>query len=189
MKSKFDPQKHHRRSIRLKGYDYSQTGAYYVTIVTFHRDCLFGEIVDGEMYLNEYGEIVQKWWDEIPIHFPNVELGAFVIMPNHVHVMIETRMGFPLQEILHSWKSFTANQANKLLGRSGEFWQREYFDRYIRNAEHYVQAVGYIEENPVKAGLAKVKMDWPWSSERFRNAGSASPGSTSPGSAGFQPAS
>ena len=98
--------------------------------------------------------------------------------------MIETRMGFPLQEILHSWKSFTANQANKLLGRSGEFWQREYFDRYIRNAEHYVQAVGYIEENPVKAGLAKVKMDWPWSSERFRNAGSASPGS-----AGFQPAS
>jgi len=85
MKSKFDPRKHHRRSIRLKGYDYSQTGAYYVTIVTQGRECLFGEIIDKEMYLSNYGEIVQKWWNEIPIHFPNVETGAFVIMPNHTH--------------------------------------------------------------------------------------------------------
>ena len=59
-----------------------------MTIVTYQRDCLFGEIVDGEMYINAYGEIVQKWWDEILIHFPNVELGAFVIMPNHVHGII-----------------------------------------------------------------------------------------------------
>ena len=88
MKSKFDPQKHHRKSIRLKGFDYSSAGVYYVTIVTQGRECLFGEIINGEMYLNEYGEIVQKWWDEIPIHFPNVELGAFVIMPNHVHGII-----------------------------------------------------------------------------------------------------
>jgi REP element-mobilizing transposase RayT len=87
-KSRFDPQKHHRRSIRLKGYDYSQEGAYYVTIVTQGRVCLFGEIIDGEMHLNAYGEIIQKWWYEIPIHFPNVELGAFVIMPNHVHGII-----------------------------------------------------------------------------------------------------
>jgi len=88
MKSKFDPQKHRRRSIRLKGYDYSSEGAYFVTIVVQGRECLFGEIIDGEMHLNEYGEIVQTWWDEIPIHFPNVELGAFVIMPNHVHGII-----------------------------------------------------------------------------------------------------
>lgn len=87
-KSKFDPQKHHRRSIRLKGYDYSSEGAYYVTIVTQGRECLCGEIVDGEMHLNEYGEIIQKWWHDIPIHFPNVELGAFIIMPNHVHGII-----------------------------------------------------------------------------------------------------
>src|ERR1043165_2930296 len=84
----FEPQKHHRRSIRLAGYDYSQEGAYYVTIVVQGRECLFGEIVDGEMYLNQYGKIVQKWWNEIPIHFPNVALGAFVIMPNHVHGII-----------------------------------------------------------------------------------------------------
>ncbi|HKY56308.1 MAG TPA: transposase [Anaerolineales bacterium] len=87
-KSKFDPKKHHRRSIRLKRYDYSQAGAYYVTVVTQGRECLFGEIIDGAMHLNEYGEIVQKWWNEIPNHFPNVELGAFIIMPNHVHGII-----------------------------------------------------------------------------------------------------
>ncbi|HND96341.1 MAG TPA: hypothetical protein PLH49_11295 [Chitinophagaceae bacterium] len=83
--NKFDPQKHHRHSIRLKGYDYSQEGAYYVTIVTWQREFLFGEIVNQEMMLSPYGEIVQKWWGEIPVHFPNVETGAFVIMPNHVH--------------------------------------------------------------------------------------------------------
>ena len=94
--TKFDPQKpfdnsqdrHHRRSIRLQGYDYSQAGAYYVTIVTQGRECLFGEVINSEMYINDYGSIVQKWWDEIPIHFPNVELGMFVIMPNHIHGII-----------------------------------------------------------------------------------------------------
>lgn len=88
MKSKFDPNKHHRRSIRLEGFDYSSEGAYYVTIVAQGRECLFGEIIDGEMHLNGYGEIVQKWWYEIANHFQNVELGAFVIMPNHVHGII-----------------------------------------------------------------------------------------------------
>jgi REP element-mobilizing transposase RayT len=102
---------------------------------------------------------------------------AWCIMPNHVHVMIETREGFTLPGILHSWKSYTANQANKLLARCGEFWQREYLDRYIRNAEHYQQAVAYIEENPVKAGLARVKTNWPWSSAKFRQSMGANTGS------------
>ncbi len=88
LRPRFDPQKHHRRSIRLKGYVYSSDGAYYVTIVTQEWECLLGEIIGGEMYLNEYGEIVQKWWNEIPIHFSILELGAFVIMPNHVHGII-----------------------------------------------------------------------------------------------------
>ena len=86
--TKFDPQKHHRRSIRLKGYDYSQEGAYYVTIVTWQRGFLFGNIVNQDMILSPYGEIVQKWWQEIPVHFSNVETGAFVVMPNHVHGII-----------------------------------------------------------------------------------------------------
>jgi putative transposase len=94
--SKFDPKKHHRKSIRLQGYDYSQGGAYFVTIITYQRDYLFGEIVNEEMKLNRYGEIVQKWWDEIPTHFSNVEIGAFIIMPNHVHgimVITDNRRG------------------------------------------------------------------------------------------------
>jgi putative transposase len=85
---KFDPQKHHRRSVRLKEYDYSQAGAYYVTIVTWHRILLFGEIVNAESQLSNYGKIVEKWWNEIPNHFPNVRTGAFVVMPNHVHGII-----------------------------------------------------------------------------------------------------
>ena len=91
MKSKFDPKKHHRRSIRLKGYDYSQAGAYYVTIVTYQRDCLFGEILNKEMSLNDFGKIAVECWRAIPEHFPFVELGAYVIMPNHVHGIIVIR--------------------------------------------------------------------------------------------------
>lgn len=88
MKSKFDSQKHHRRSIRLKGYDYASEGPYFVTIVVQGRQCLFGEIVDGKMHLNQCGVIIQKWWNEIPKHFPNMKLGAFIIMPNHIHGII-----------------------------------------------------------------------------------------------------
>lgn len=85
MPSKFEPQKYHRRSIRLPEYDYSQAGAYYVTIVAWRRECLFGEVVNGEMKLNRYGEIVQWEWLELPKRFQFIELGAFVIMPNHAH--------------------------------------------------------------------------------------------------------
>ena len=85
-------------------------------------------------------------------------------MPNHVHALIETREGFPLADVLHSWKSFTSHKANGLLQRNGEFWQREYLDRYVRNAEHYKKVVVYIEENPVKSGLVRLKTDWLWSS-------------------------
>lgn len=85
---RFDPQKHHRRSIRLKEYDYTQPGGYFVTIVTFQRDCLFGEIVNEEMQLNEFGKITDECWRAIPEHFGNIDLGAYVVMPNHVHGVI-----------------------------------------------------------------------------------------------------
>lgn len=84
-RSKYDPNKHHRRSIRLKGYDYSQVGAYYVTIVVHHRECLFGEVVNGEMRLNQYGEIVQAEWLELSKRLEFIMLGAFIVMPNHLH--------------------------------------------------------------------------------------------------------
>ena len=88
---RFDPERHHRRSIRLKGYDYRKSGAYFVTICTQNRECLFGEIVDGQMILNDVGRMVQSLWDELPRHFPNVELDAFGAMPNHVHGIIMIR--------------------------------------------------------------------------------------------------
>lgn len=88
MPFKFDPKKHHRRSIRLKGYDYSQPGAYYVTIVTWHREFLFGEVVNGEMRLSKFGLVAKQQLEKLSKRFPNIEFGAFVIMPNHIHVII-----------------------------------------------------------------------------------------------------
>jgi len=94
-------------------------------------------------------------------------LPSWVIMPNHVHALLVPSRGHSLSSILHSWKSFSSNQANKVLGRSGEFWQEDYFDRYIRNAKHFGDAVDYIENNPVKAGLCLRKADWRFSSAGF----------------------
>ena len=85
---KYDLQKHHRRSVRLQGYDYSRAGAYYITIVVQGRGHLFGEVVNGEMKLNRYGKIVLQAWLDLPKHYPHVELGAFCIMPNHAHGII-----------------------------------------------------------------------------------------------------
>lgn len=85
---KFDPKKHHRKSIRLQGYDYSQAGAYFVTIVTFQRQPLFGEIINGEMKLNPAGKIVQFEWERLAQRFKFIELGVYVIMPNHFHAII-----------------------------------------------------------------------------------------------------
>jgi putative transposase len=94
---------HHRRTIRLQGYDYSQVGAYFITICTHNRECLFGTITDGEMILNEYGRIVQQCWLEIPDHFPHAELDGFMVMPNHVHgiVVITDRVGATHASPLH----------------------------------------------------------------------------------------
>jgi len=82
------PDKHDRHSIRLKEYDYALPGAYFVTICTRDRACLFGHVMNGEMHLNAAGEIAQRCWEDIPTHFPSVELDAFVIMPNHVHGIV-----------------------------------------------------------------------------------------------------
>jgi putative DNA methylase len=96
------------------------------------------------------------------------KLQAWVVMPNHVHALLTPGEGEELGQILHSWKSYTAKESNKLLGRAGDFWQSETFDRFIRNEEHYRNAIAYIENNPVRAGLCKKPEDWPWSSARMR---------------------
>ena len=84
---KFDPNKHHRRSIRLKDYDYSQAGAYFITPCVQNRQHLFGEIKDNVMICNAFGEIAYEVWQFMPERYDNIELGEFVIMPNHVHLV------------------------------------------------------------------------------------------------------
>ncbi|HET9588325.1 MAG TPA: transposase [Anaerolineales bacterium] len=168
MKSKFDPQKRHRRSIRLKNYDYASQGAYYVTIVVQGRQCLFGEIIEGEMHLSKHGEIVQNWWNEIPMHFPNVKLGAFVIMPNHVHGIIlitDERRGevisppnnpYPpllrpaLGQIVAYFKYQSTKEINSIenTGTIAKVWQRNYYEHIIRNERDLQQKTDYILNNP-----------------------------------------
>ncbi len=228
----YDPEKHHRRSIRLKGYDYSQPGAYFVTIVTHNRVCLFGEAVNGDMRLNRYGEIVQHAWFDLSRHYPYVRLGAFCVMPNHIHAIIiivddnhdddgnddvgaglrpaptwvspadcgaipgddgaarvddrasPTDVGappvdggaapaddgaapadcgaipiddgaasprHPLPEIVRALKSFSARRINDIRQTPGvPVWQRNYYDRIIRNAMEYNCVHHYIETNPAR---------------------------------------
>ncbi len=95
-------------------------------------------------------------------------LAAWVVMPNHVHILCMPSTGYGLAEIMHSVKSFTSSEANKMLHRSGRFWQKEYFDRYIRNPRHFAKVVAYVENNPVKANLCDKAEDWPFSSARLR---------------------
>ena len=91
-------------------------------------------------------------------------LHAWVVMPNHVHLLLKANTGQTLERIIHSIKSYTASEANKLLNRKGSFWMREVFDRYIRDEDHFRRAVRYIENNPVKAGLCREPGDWEFSS-------------------------
>ncbi len=91
-------------------------------------------------------------------------LSAWTIMPNHVHLLCTPLAGRSLAEIMHSLKSYTSNEANKILNRKGRFWQKEYFDRYLRNARHFAKVMAYIDSNPVKARLCERAEDWPFGS-------------------------
>jgi len=96
------------------------------------------------------------------------KLSAWVVMPNHVHSLLTPSAGQQMSRILHSLKSYTASEANKILNSGGRFWQPESFDRYIRDSAHFVSVVKYIENNPVKARLCAQPQDWPYSSAHFR---------------------
>jgi REP element-mobilizing transposase RayT len=100
-------------------------------------------------------------------HGTRYELRAWVVMPNHVHFLVRPLEGYELHKIIHSIKSFTSHEANKMLGRSGTFWMREYFDRYIRDSEHFAKTVRYIHRNPVAAKLCDTAEDWRFGSARL----------------------
>ncbi|GAA5484202.1 REP-associated tyrosine transposase [Haloferula sargassicola] len=119
-----------------------------------HGSCLLGE--------PEHAAIVQATL--IAGHPDRYRLLDWCIMPNHVHAMIRLTSGFSLAQILQLWKGGSALQINRLTGRTGRLWGREYFDRLIRDEQHYFRAKRYIRRNPVKAGLCREPEDWPFSS-------------------------
>ena len=131
-----------------------------------YLDRSYGECVLGDPQIAESGQNSFLFFDAI-----RYRLTAWVVMPNHSHMLLTPCAGHELSAILHSLKSYTANEANKLAGRSGQFWQPESFDRYVRDADHFQNVITYIENNPVKARLCEKPEDWPYSSAWFRKRG------------------
>ncbi|HRY60267.1 MAG TPA: transposase [Patescibacteria group bacterium] len=153
-----------RKSIRLKEYDYSEPGDYFVTICTQNRECLFGEIVDGKMILNEMGLIVNDCWNDLENHYPGIYLDIFTIMPNHIHFILTilcddhivgaglkpapTGKRYQLFEIIRGFKTFSARKINKMKNTSGNpVWQRNYYEHIVRNEQSYDEIYSYIESN------------------------------------------
>jgi len=157
---KYDPAIHHRRSIRLRGHDYSGRGVYFVTILTQNRRRLFGTVLNGRMALSEAGRIAARCWQEIPAHFPNVSLDEWVVMPDHVHgiLMIHTdgHGGTLLGEDRPHGTARTIGSmvrgfkigVTKALGESP--WHRNYHEMILRDARGLETVRAYIRNNPAQ---------------------------------------
>jgi REP element-mobilizing transposase RayT len=169
---------HHRRSIRLPDYDYSQNGAYFITICAYQRQRIFGEIENSAVILSQIGEIIDEEWERTPILRPEIELGAYVIMPNHFHAIVhiiennnsQSRVvayGYtPLPEmptksefrspsrtigsLVRGFKASVTTRINTQRNTPGSpIWQRNYYESVIRSEEAYAQIEGYILDNPL----------------------------------------
>ncbi|NUO08167.1 MAG: transposase [Candidatus Brocadia sp.] len=176
----YDPKIHHRRSIRLKEYDYSRNGAYFITVCVYDKKCIFGKIINESVELTHIGKMVNDFWYEIPNHFKNVILDTFIVMPNHIHGIIiitgdcmdavstppninidNGRDGVSppkwkrtLGQIIGYYKYQTTkiiNQMNKTAG--DHLWQRNYYDHIIRNVDNLNKIREYIIQNPLKWAL------------------------------------
>jgi putative transposase len=168
-----------RRSIRLRDWDYSSRGYYFVTICTQNRECLFGKSIDGKMILNDIGKMIQKHWLEIPSRFTNVILDEYQIMPNHLHGIIQIvgatlvvartpnmragikpkRAGIKpaptLGDIIGTFKSLTTHEYINGVKNNGwkkfnrRLWQRNYYEHIIRNEKELDKTQEYIQINPI----------------------------------------
>jgi putative DNA methylase len=130
--------------------------------VEAHLDAGVGPAWLGEPAIAEMVEAALLYFDG-----QRYRLQAWVVMPNHVHALLTPIHPHDLSDIIFSWKSYTAQQGNRLLGRKGKFWSEDYFDRFIRDERHYWTALSYIATNPVKAGLCSRPEEWPWGSARL----------------------
>ena len=164
-----------RRSIRLRGYDYSQAASYYITVCTRDRECLFGNVVDRQMQLNEVGQIIQSVWNGLPQFYEGIELDAFIIMPNHVHgvivirphvgaihespvpsepsafARIKDRRRMLLSKVIGRFKMVSAKWINDLRQSQGStLWQRNYYEHIVRNEVALHRIRKYIVNNPAQ---------------------------------------
>ena len=162
----YDPRLHHRRSVRLEGYDYSLAGAYSVTICTHMRKHILGQVIDGNVSLSPWGEIVERCWRDLPNHYPNVCLDAFVVMPNHLHGIIALiaheanefgeciPTAHSLGEIVRGFKVLCGRQINDCSAPTRvTVWQRSYYEHVIRNEVSLNAIRLYIERNPENWGF------------------------------------
>jgi REP element-mobilizing transposase RayT len=143
-----------RHSLRLKGYDYSQAGAYFITVCTQKRAPLFGHVIETDVCLNEIGSIVKQSWADLPNHYSGMELDSFVVMSNHVHGIVilsdepDRRHGIP--EIVRGFKTFSARTANGHRRANAALWQRGYYEHVIRDERGLNRIRTYISNNPAR---------------------------------------
>jgi len=173
------PGSHVRRSLRLPGHDYASPGAYFITVCTRERVCLFGEVHDGQMHLCGPGEIVRTVWQNLPNHFPDVDVDALVVMPNHLHaiLVLQPAVGAKHPELpdasplpvstrphgtrprsipamVQNAKSVAAREIDRLRRTPGApVWQRGYFEHIVRTPDELGRLRQYIETNPLRWGL------------------------------------
>jgi putative transposase len=157
--------RHHRRSIRLKGYDYAQAGAYFVTMCTRDRACRFGDVVDGQMQVNQYGQVVADSWLWLSGRYPYVGLDEWVVMPNHLHGIIiltepdgrggsrtaPTQNRKSLGRLIGTFKMVSTKRLNAIRHTPGDsVWQRNYYEHIVRNEESLARIRQYIIDNPAR---------------------------------------
>ncbi|MDO4224037.1 MAG: hypothetical protein Q4D05_08460 [Acinetobacter sp.] len=164
METKYNPDIHRRKSLRLAHYDYSQQGMYFITICCHNRECLFGKIENGEVQLNELGKKAWQCWQDIPKFYPQVKLHDFVVMPNHIHGIIEITHQIQTQcdtqkqvirgtsqtigAMVRGFKAGVTSWARQHTSYD-VIWQRNYYEHIIRNEQSYLYVVEYIRNNPL----------------------------------------
>lgn len=181
---KNNPDNYHRRSIRLKGYDYSRAGAYFVTVCTQNLVCLLGDVVDGKMMLNDAGRMVEQWYIELENKYPDIKCDKFVCMPNHTHFIVinvgaDLRVrpdavehpskgehkSSPLRNVVQWFKTMTTNTYIRGVKQhgwppfAGKLWQRNYYEHIVRNDDELNRIREYIINNPMQWGFDRENPD------------------------------
>ena len=150
--------RYQRKNIRLKHYDYSQKGFYFITVCGQNRIKYFGEIIGGRFIPNETAYMIKKIWLQIPLRFPSILHHEYVLMPNHFHAIIEIKdaSNIVIGDVIGAFKSLTTNEyirgvrENNWISFEKRLWQRNYYEHIIRNEASYMKLSEYIQNNPSK---------------------------------------